>query len=83
MIIMMAVMVKKEDDGSKKKEAITYRLNFIDSYRLMQSKLSELVDSLSEIYKKECKSCMERKKIKLECEFIGFKNDRLNYICRE
>ena len=28
----------------------------------MQSKLSELVDNLSEIYNKECKSCMKRKK---------------------
>ena len=28
----------------------------------MQSKLSDLVDNLSGIYKKECKVCMERKK---------------------
>ena len=26
---------------------------------------------------------MERKNIKSECEFIGFKNDRLNYRCKE
>ena len=26
---------------------------------------------------------MERKKIKSECEFIGFKDDRLNYKCKE
>ena len=26
---------------------------------------------------------MERKNIKLECEFIGFKNNRLNYRCKE
>ena len=26
---------------------------------------------------------MERKKIKLNCEFIGFKNGRLNYKCKE
>ena len=42
----------------------------------MQSNLSDLVDNLSEINKKECLKCMERKK-QLECEFIGFKNDRL------
>ena len=41
----------KEDDNSKK---ITYKLKFIDSYRFMQSKLSDLVDNLSEINKKEC-----------------------------
>ena len=45
----------------------------------MQKKLSDLVDNLSEINKKECKACMERKKIKSECDFIGFKNNRLNY----
>ena len=26
---------------------------------------------------------MERKDIKSECEFLGFKNDRLNYRCKE
>ena len=49
----------------------------------MQSNLSDLVDNLSEINKKECKVCMERKKIKSECDFTGFKNNRLNYRCKE
>ena len=62
---------------------MTYKIKFIDSYRFMQSKLSDLVDNLSGIYNKECKSCMERKKIKSECEFIGFKTKRLNYKCKE
>ena len=44
----------------------------------MQSKLSDLIDNLSGINHKECKSCMERKKSKSECDFIGFKNNRLN-----
>ena len=70
----------KEDDNSKK---ITYKLKFIDSYRFMQSKLSDLVDNLSEINNKDCKTCMERKNIKSECEFIGLKNNRLNYRCKE
>ena len=39
----------------------------------MTSKLSNLIDSLSEINKKECKTCMERKTIKSECDFIGLK----------
>ena len=39
----------------------------------MTSKLLNLIDSLSEINKKECKTCMERKKIKSECDFIGLK----------
>ena len=45
----------------------------------MQSKLSDLVDNLSEIYKKECDKCMKRNGIKSDCNFIGLKNNRLNY----
>ena len=48
----------------------------------MQRKLSDLVDNLSGIFNKECKSCMQRKKIKSECDFIGFENNRLNYRCK-
>ena len=48
----------------------------------MQSKLSDLVANLSKINNKDCKTCMERKNIKSECEFIGFKNNRLNYRCK-
>ena len=39
----------KEDDNSKK---ITCKLKPVDSYRFMQSKLSDLVDNLSKINKK-------------------------------
>ena len=74
------VPIKKEHDNVK---TSTYKLKFIDSYRLMQSKLSDLVDNLSGIYLKEWKSCMERKNIKSECDFIGFKKNRLNYRCKE
>ena len=49
----------------------------------MQTSLSNLVDNLSGVYDKECKKCMDRKKIRLNCKFIGFKNDRLNYKCKE
>ena len=48
----------------------------------MQSKLSDLVENLSEINKKQRPKCMERKKINSECEFIRFKNDRLHYRCK-
>ena len=44
----------------------------------MPTSLSNLVDNLSGVYDKECKKCM-KKKIRLNCEFIGFKNGRLNY----
>ena len=43
----------------------------------MSTSLSNLVDNLSGINDKECKSCMERKK-KSKCDFVGFKNNRLN-----
>ena len=49
----------------------------------MSTSLSDLADNLSEINKKECKACMERNNIKSECKFIEFKNDRLNYKCKE
>ena len=38
---------------------------------------------MSEINNKDCKTCMERKNIKSECEFLGIKNNRLNYRCKE
>ena len=78
--ITFSVPIKKEHDNGK---TITYKIKFIDSCRFMQSKLSDLVDNLSEINNKDCKTCMERKNIKSECEFIGFKNNRLNYRCKE
>ena len=72
--------LKKENDNSKK---ITYKLKIIDSYRFMSTSLSNLVDNLSGAYDKECKKYMERKKIRLNCEFIRFKNGRLNCKCKE
>ena len=61
----------------------SHKLKFIDSYRFMSTSLSNLVDNLSGVYDKECKKCMERKKIRLNCKFIRFKNGRLNYKCKE
>ena len=49
----------------------------------MSSKLSNLVDNLSEINNKDCKTSIERKNMKSECEFIRLKNNRLNYRCKE
>ena len=58
-----------------------YKAKFVDSYRFMQSELSNLIDNLSGSNNMECKSCMERKKNKSERDFIGFKKNRLNYRC--
>ena len=51
----------------------------------MQSKLLNLFDNLSEINNKDCKTCIEsmHRNIKSEYEFIGLKNNRLNYRCKE
>ena len=62
---------------------ITYKIKFIDSCRFMSSKLSNLVHKLSEINNKDCKTCIEKKNVKSECGFIGLKNNRLNYRCKE
>ena len=48
----------------------------------MESKLSDLTNNLSGIFNKESKSCMKRKKLTSECDFIGFKNDILSYRCK-
>ena len=54
-----SVPINKELDNGK---TITYKLKFIDGFKFMSTSLSSLVDNLSEIYKKECKGCKERKK---------------------
>ena len=48
----------------------------------MPSKLSDLVDNLSEINNKDCKICIEKRNIESKCDFIGFENNRLNYKCK-
>ena len=50
----------------------------------MSASLSDLVDNLSGIfYSTESKSCMEKIKINSECCFVGLKNNRLIYRCKE
>ena len=78
--ISFSMPIKKEHDNDK---TSTYKIKFFNTCRFMSSKLSDLIDNLSEINNKYCKTSMERKKIRPECEFIGFKNKRLNYRCKE
>ena len=78
--ITFSVPVKEKLDDNK---TITYKLKFIDSFRFMLTSLSSLVDNLSEIYKKECKGCEERRKTRSVCNFIGLENNKLNYKCKE
>ena len=49
----------------------------------MSTSLSILVDNLTEIYKQEWKRCEEKRKIKSVSFFIGLKNNKLNYECKE
>ena len=73
--IIFSVPIKKEHGNGK---PTTYKIRFIDSYRFMQSKLSHLVDNLSEINSKECRSCMERKKSNQNANLSGLKKiDRI------
>ena len=79
--ITFSVPIKKEGDNDKK---IAYKLRFIDSFRLMSTFLSELVDNMSGIFNSiECKSCIEKIKINSECCFAGLKNKRLIYKCKK
>ena len=50
--ISFSMNVVKKDTSNKKKRPETYRLKFIDSYRVMASKLENLVTNLVEPHKK-------------------------------
>ena len=58
--ITFVVPLKKENENSNK---ITYKLKFIDSKIFISTSLSNLVDNLSGVYDKECKKCMEIKRL--------------------
>ena len=66
--ITFSVPIKKEHDNGK---TSIYSLKFIN--RFTQSKLLNLVDNLSGIYHKECKSCMERNKLNQNAILLGLK----------
>ena len=78
--ITFSVPIKKKHDNNK---TITYRLKFIDRFRFMSTSLSSFVDKLSEIYKRECKRCEEKRKSKSLYNFIDLENNKSNYECKE
>ena len=79
--ITFSIPIKKDGDNGKK---FAYKLRFIESFRFMPTSLSELVDNMSGIFNSiECKSCIEKIKINSECCFVGLKNNRLIYRCKE
>ena len=53
--ITFSVPIKKEIDDDNK--TITQKIEFIDTCRYIQSKLSDLANNLSEINKKDCNKC--------------------------
>ena len=70
--ISFSVPIKKERDNDSG-ETITYKIKFIDSFRFMPSNLSNLVDNLSEINNKDCKTCMEREILNQNVNLLGLK----------
>ena len=66
-LIAFSVPIKKELDNSK---SMKCKIKFIDSFRFMSNKLSDLINNLSKIYSKDSRACKERKKISV-CDFIG------------
>ena len=78
--ITFSVPIKKERDNHK---TITYKLQFIHTSRFMRSKLSALLITRLKLIIKIAKHAWRERNIKSECDFIGFKNNRLNYRCKE
>ena len=74
--ITFSVPIKTELDNDK---TITYKLEFIDSFRFMSTALSKLADNLSEIFSKKCTD----KNCKSECDFKRLKNNKLSYNCKK
>ena len=73
--ITFSVPIKKECDKGK---------TITDSFRFMSTSLSELVDNTSGFFNSiECKSCIEKIEINSECCFVGLKNNKLIYKCKE
>ena len=72
---IMIVPIKKKIDNNDLE--ITYKIKFIDSYRIMSSSLSKLVDNLSEgIHNNKCSDCdSNRDYIKIK------KNEKLLLKC--
>ena len=68
--ITFSVPIKKENEDG---ETITYKIKFIDTFRFMQNKLSDLADNLSEINNKDCIKCRERKKIDQNANLLGLR----------
>ena len=67
-------ITKKDKNGKDMIIKISYKIKFIDSFRLMSTSLSDLVDNLSEeLYK--CTDC------KLNLDYMSIKDNQLIFRC--
>ena len=73
--ISFSVPIKKEPGNGK---SITYKMNFIDSFRFMSNSLSNLVDDLSEGL--HCDKCIDCKSF---LDYMPVKDDQLIFKCFE
>ena len=71
--ITSSVPIKKDRDNGK---TIIYKLKFIDCF--VSTSLLNLVDNLSEIYKRERKACMREKILNQNVILLGLKI--INYV---
>ena len=73
--ITFSVSIKKELASGK---TITYKITFIDSFRFMSIKLSNLINKLSEgLYKYKCHDCDSN------LDYISTKDSHLIFKCTE
>ena len=72
----------KCDFIGNKNSNLLFKCEKCETIRLKPS-LSSIANSISEVNKKECKTCMERKNIKSECDFIGTKDNQLSRKCKK
>ena len=49
----------------------------------LKPSLLSIANRISKINEKECKTCMGKKYIKSECDFIGIQYNKLSYKCKK
>ena len=69
-------IIKKDENGNDKIIKISYKINFIDSYRIMSTSLSKLIDNFSEgLHNDNCKDCQSY------LDYITIKDNKLIFRC--
>ena len=71
-------ITKTDKDGNNNIKRISYKIKFIDSFRLMSTSLSNLVDNLSEgLHSDKCIDC------KSYLDYMAAKDEKLIFRCFE